>query len=69
MMCTNSNLRLLLVAGAAFCITQIRGEGGVLQLTEDNFDAKTDGKTVFLKFFAPWVSTAKCIGSAGATVL
>ena len=56
MMSTNSNLRLLLVA--AFCIARITAEGGVLQLTEDNFDAKTDGKTVFLKFFAPWVSTA-----------
>jgi hypothetical protein len=28
----------------------------VIQLTPDNYDEMTDGKTVFLKFFAPWVS-------------
>ena len=27
----------------------------VVQLTPDNYDELTDGKTVFLKFFAPWV--------------
>jgi hypothetical protein len=27
----------------------------VIQLTPDNYDEMTDGKTVFLKFFAPWV--------------
>jgi hypothetical protein len=29
----------------------------VVQLTADNYDELTDGKTVFLKFFAPWVRT------------
>ena len=29
--------------------------GAVLQLTADNIDEKTAGKTVFIKFFAPWV--------------
>lgn len=28
----------------------------VPSLTPDNYDELTDGKTVFLKFFAPWVS-------------
>jgi hypothetical protein len=28
----------------------------VAQLTVENYDELTDGKTVFLKFFAPWVS-------------
>jgi hypothetical protein len=28
----------------------------VISLTPDNYDEMTDGKTVFLKFFAPWVS-------------
>jgi hypothetical protein len=28
----------------------------VLSLTRDNYDSLTDGKTVFIKFFAPWVS-------------
>jgi hypothetical protein len=26
----------------------------VASLTPDNYDALTDGKTVFIKFFAPW---------------
>jgi hypothetical protein len=26
----------------------------VPSLTPDNYDELTDGKTVFLKFFAPW---------------
>jgi hypothetical protein len=30
--------------------------GGVPSLTPDNYDKLTEGKTVFLKFFAPWVS-------------
>ncbi len=25
-----------------------------LELTPDNWEAETGGKTVFLKFFAPW---------------
>jgi hypothetical protein len=25
-----------------------------LELTPDNWDAETTGKTVFIKFFAPW---------------
>ena len=25
-----------------------------IELTADNWDAKTDGKTVFVKFLAPW---------------
>ena len=28
----------------------------VPSLTPDNYDELTEGKTVFLKFFAPWVS-------------
>jgi hypothetical protein len=27
-----------------------------IELTPDNWDQQTDGKTVFLKFYAPWVS-------------
>lgn len=26
----------------------------VPSLTPDNYDSMTDGKTVFIKFFAPW---------------
>jgi hypothetical protein len=25
-----------------------------IELTADNWDAQTDGKTVFVKFLAPW---------------
>lgn len=42
----------LLFIGAA-------GSSSVISLTEDNFDELTAGKTVFLKFFAPWVSTVR----------
>ena len=27
-----------------------------IELTPDNWDAETSGKTVFVKFYAPWVS-------------
>jgi hypothetical protein len=27
---------------------------GVVSLTPDNYDTATSGKTVFIKFFAPW---------------
>jgi hypothetical protein len=27
---------------------------GATELTADNFDAETSGKTVFIKFLAPW---------------
>jgi hypothetical protein len=30
--------------------------GAVPSLTPENYDKLTEGKTVFLKFFAPWVS-------------
>ena len=33
----------------------------VPSLTPENYDKLTEGKTVFLKFFAPWVSTDVCV--------
>ena len=35
--------------------------GEVLQLTEANYVDMTEGKTVFLKMFAPWVSEVKVV--------
>jgi len=39
------NLVLLLAAAAV---------ANALELTPDNWDEKTAGKTVFIKFLAPW---------------
>jgi len=35
----------------------------VLSLTPDNFAASTEGKTVFLKFFAPWCGHCKSMAA------
>ena len=42
---------------AAFFLALAASSASAIELTPDNFAAETDGKTVFLKFFAPWVST------------
>jgi len=33
-----------------FAVTTV----GAIELTPDNWDAETAGKTVFIKFLAPW---------------
>ncbi len=43
-------LSLSLLALAAATVNA----GDVPSLTPDNYDELTDGKTVFIKFFAPW---------------
>ena len=48
---TASLLSVLTVAAAA--------AADVPSLTPENFSEMTDGKTVFIKFFAPWVSTTQ----------
>jgi len=48
MMMKCTALALLLTSCAAY---------DVPSLTPDNYDELTEGKTVFLKFFAPWVSS------------
>jgi len=30
------------------------GNAGAMELTSDNWDAETSGKSVFVKFLAPW---------------
>jgi len=44
------SLLSLLLAGSASMAT-----AEVVKLNEDNYKEKTEGKTVFLKMFAPWV--------------
>lgn len=44
-------LKWFVIPALSFQITS----AAVLQLNDENFKAKTDGKTVFLKMFAPWV--------------
>ena len=44
---------LLLLATMAMEATAFE----VTRLTYDNYDELTEGKTVFIKFFAPWVSS------------
>jgi hypothetical protein len=46
-------LATLLIALSA-ATTAVSGE--VLSLTKASYAEKTSGKTVFIKFFAPWVS-------------
>jgi len=39
--------KLLLLVGTLAC-------AGAVELTPDNWDTETAGKTVFIKFLAPW---------------
>ncbi len=51
-------LSLLLALASAPAVSAI-------ELTPDNWDAETSGKTIFVKFYAPWVSKRRaydCIG-------
>lgn len=41
---------------AAFFLALAASSASAIELTPENYAAETDGKSVFLKFFAPWVS-------------
>jgi len=37
-----------------FLFGLLAGAASAIELTPDNWDAETGGKTVFIKFLAPW---------------
>jgi hypothetical protein len=37
-----------------FALSLLVGLAASVELTSDNWDAQTAGKTVFIKFLAPW---------------
>ena len=49
----NSNSLKMMIKQLAFFLA-LAGSASAMELTPDNYAAETDGKTVFLKFFAPW---------------
>jgi len=38
----------------ALTLLALVGAVSAIELTPDNFDAETNGKSVFIKFLAPW---------------
>jgi len=39
---------------SALALLVLVAAASALELTPDNFDAETNGKSVFIKFLAPW---------------
>jgi hypothetical protein len=39
---------------AALLVLALAGQAGALELTKENWDKETAGKSVFVKFLAPW---------------
>lgn len=44
----------LLLSAVTLALAAVNANASVLSLTPANYDSATDGKTVFIKFFAPW---------------
>jgi len=47
-------LALLSMAFRALCVSLLLGAAGATELTSATWDAAVAGKTVFIKFQAPW---------------
>ena len=43
-----------MIRQSAFFLVLSVASSTAIELSPDNFYNKTDGKTVFIKFFAPW---------------
>ena len=53
---TKQQFKATMMKQAAFFLALAASSASALELSPDNFAAETDGKSVLLKFFAPWVS-------------
>jgi hypothetical protein len=54
-------MKTISAALAFLLVASANADFEVPSLTPDNYDAMTNGKTVFLKFFAPWVRYAAMV--------
>ena len=43
-----------MLSSMKFALVAFAASASALELTPDNYEAETAGKSVFLKFFAPW---------------
>jgi hypothetical protein len=43
-----------MIRQSAFFFVLLAASSAAIELTPNNFYNETDGKTVFIKFFAPW---------------
>jgi len=50
-----------MIRQAAFFLAFAAASSAAIELTPDNFQKETDGKTVFIKFFAPWCGHCQAI--------
>ena len=56
-----NNASLIIATAALACSTATSGVNG-LELTTKFFEEMTAGKTVFIKFYAPWCGPCKAMG-------
>jgi len=49
-----ADVALPAMKAAALLVLALAGRAGALELTKENWDKETAGKSVFVKFLAPW---------------